>query len=197
MEKLTITEVPIADLKAAEYNPRKWSEADMLEMVKSISRFGFVQPVIANKAKGRENIVIGGHLRIEVAKHLGMQKVPVHFVDLDEAAEKELNLRLNKNGGKFDFDLLANHFDVSMLEDVGFSEKELGISFAALDDGIVPGDMPDVEEPIKSLGFKMPDSKRSITKHRLQAVALDNGLETKEDALFFLLDKYEKDKKPE
>jgi len=38
--------------------------------------------------------------------------------------EKELNLRLNKNLGDWDWDLLAK-FDETFLKDIGFSSEEL------------------------------------------------------------------------
>jgi DNA modification methylase len=94
-----------------------------------LRRFGFVDPLVVNKAVGRENIVLGGHMRIESAKELGIEKVPVVFVDIpDEAKERELNLRLNKNQGEFDFELLAQ-FDESFLAEVGFNSEELDSIF--------------------------------------------------------------------
>jgi len=69
-------------------------------------------------------IVIGGHMRLKIAKQLGLNIVPVVFVDLDEGQEKELNLRLNKNNAEWDYDLLAN-FDPSMLTDAGWGNDEL------------------------------------------------------------------------
>ncbi len=116
---------PITSLNPAEYNPRKHTKEQSEQLKKSIERFGFVDPAICNSAKGRENVIIGGHFRFEIAKELGMADVPVVFVDIpDIEKEKELNLRLNKNTGEFDFEKLkALDFDV--LLDVGFDQKEL------------------------------------------------------------------------
>jgi len=127
MAKNTIEVVyrPITSLNPAEYNPRKHTKEQAEQLKKSIERFGFVDPVICNSAKERENVIIGGHFRFEIAKELGMTDVPVVFVDIpDIEKEKELNLRLNKNTGEFDFEKLkALDFDV--LLDVGFDQKEL------------------------------------------------------------------------
>lgn len=118
-------EVDINDLIPADYNPRKHDEVATEQLKQSILRFGFVDPVIVNSAPPRKNIIIGGHFRWEVAKELGHETVPVVYVDIpDIAREKELNLRLNKNTGEFDWDLLAK-FDESFLSDVGFSTDEL------------------------------------------------------------------------
>lgn len=64
-----------------------------------------------------------------MAKELGYETVPVVYVDIsDLKKEKELNLRLNKNTGEFQWDLLAK-FDESLLADVGFSSDELDTIF--------------------------------------------------------------------
>jgi DNA modification methylase len=56
---------------------------------------------------------------------LGYKEVPVVYVNIaEEAREKELNLRLNRNQGEWDLELLSK-FDQTLLEDVGFSSIEL------------------------------------------------------------------------
>lgn len=123
--KLSITQVSISDLKAADYNPRKWSEDAIKQLTESIKRFGLVDPFIVNSAENRKNVVIGGHFRLKIAKDLGFTEVPVVYLDIpDLEKEKELNLRLNKNVGEFDWSLLAN-FDATFLIDIGFSSQEL------------------------------------------------------------------------
>ena len=122
---LQIVQVPVSTLKAPAYNPRRWNESQAETLKESIRRFGLIDPLIANSAPGRENILVGGHFRLKVAKDLGLKEVPVVFVRItDLEKEKELNLRLNKNVGEFDFDLLKN-FDETFLKDAGFSTEEL------------------------------------------------------------------------
>lgn len=116
---------PITSLKPSEYNPRKHTKDQAEHLTESIKRFGMIDPIICNGAEGREDVVVGGHFRLEIAKKLGMEQVPVvylHITDLEK--EKELNLRLNKNTGEFDIEKLkALNFDI--LLDVGFAQKEL------------------------------------------------------------------------
>jgi DNA modification methylase len=122
---LKTVEVPISQLKPAEYNPRKWSEKATEDLTENIKKFGFVVPIVVNCAKNRKNIIIGGHFRLEIAKKLGYKKVPVVYVSIsDRKREKELNLRLNKNVGQWDIDLLEK-FDENLLAQVGFSSEEL------------------------------------------------------------------------
>lgn len=124
-EKIHIVEVPINELRASEYNPRKHSVEQADQLKESIIRFGLVDPIICNSAEERKNIVIGGHFRLEVAKELKFETVPAVYVNIpDLNKEKELNLRLNKNTGEFDLELLAQ-FDETFLSDIGFDSEDL------------------------------------------------------------------------
>jgi ParB-like chromosome segregation protein Spo0J len=129
---INIKYVDINSLKPSEYNPRKWSELQKNHLKESISKFGNVDPIIANKYEGRENIVIGGHFRLETCKELGHTTIPVVYVSLPLEREKELNLRLNKNQGEFDYDLLAE-FDENILAEIGFESEELDEIFSIED----------------------------------------------------------------
>lgn len=125
MNNIAITQVKARELKPAPYNPRKWSEEAIADLTASIKQFGMVDPILVNSAANRHNIVIGGHFRLKVAKDLGYKTVPVVYINLpDEAKEKELNLRLNKNLGDWDYELLAE-FDESLLKNIGFDSEEL------------------------------------------------------------------------
>jgi DNA modification methylase len=127
--KLDITYVAISELSPAPYNPRKWSEDAIQQLTESINRFGMVDPIIVNNAPERHNVVIGGHFRLKVAADLGHIEVPVAYVSIsDLAREQELNLRLNRNTGEWDWNMLAE-FDESLLTDIGFSSVELDTIF--------------------------------------------------------------------
>lgn len=123
--KIEVRYVPVNSLLPAEYNPRKHDKKAEEDLIESIKRFGLVDPLIVNSAIERKNIVIGGHFRLEVAKKMGITLAPIVYVDIpDIEKEKELNLRLNKNTGEFDFKLLAE-FDQKFLDSIGFSSEEL------------------------------------------------------------------------
>ncbi len=133
---MKIVNVKIDDLIASEYNPRKWSADSISQLKESIEKFGLVDPILANSAENRKNIVIGGHFRLKVAKDLGYIEVPVYYVNIPNIErEKELNLRLNKNLGDWDFDLLKD-FDPTLLSDIGFASTELDDIF-----------LPDIDKP--------------------------------------------------
>ena len=126
---MKIEQIPIKELKPATYNPRKWDEKIISDMTESIKHFGLCDPLIVNGAPTRKNILIGGHLRLKVATLLGFTEVPVVYLDIPEIErEQELNLRLNKNLGNWDEELLKA-FDTGMLMDVGFTPDELNNFF--------------------------------------------------------------------
>jgi len=127
--QIQTVEVSINYLTTPEYNPRKHDDLAKEQLKESIRRFGIVDPIVANSTPARKNIVIGGNFRLEVIKELGYSTVPVVYVDIPNLdLEKELNIRLNKNIGSFDWDLLAQ-FDSSFLADIGFSSGELDTIF--------------------------------------------------------------------
>lgn len=124
-KQIQITQVFIKELNPAAYNPRKHDKQSADQLKESITKFGLVDPIIVNEAPERKNIVIGGHFRLEVAKEMGFETIPVVYVNIpDIEKEKELNLRLNKNTGEWDWSLLAD-FDSAFLDSVGFSSEEL------------------------------------------------------------------------
>jgi len=146
--KIETVLVKVTDLKPSTYNPRKWNKEQVEQLKESIQRFGIVDPIIANIADNRRNVVIGGHFRLEVAKQLGYKDIPVVYVNIPELErEKELNLRLNKNQGEFDYGLLAK-FDENILKDIGFGSEEIDNIFD-IDD--TSTEMFDLEKELKKL----------------------------------------------
>ena len=134
----------INSLIFAEYNPRQLTKDQYQNLKDSISRFGLVDPIIVNKNKERKNIIIGGHQRIRVAKDMDIEFVPVLEVDLTYEKERELNIRLNKNTGEWNWDELANSFDIAELTDWGFNESQL-VGFSDLDYSILDDEEVDNE----------------------------------------------------
>lgn len=72
---MQIEKIPVAKLKAAEYNPRralKPGDAEYEKLKRSITEFGYVEPVIWNKQTGN---VVGGHQRLTVMRDLGITEI--------------------------------------------------------------------------------------------------------------------------
>ena len=123
-ENLKIEYVSIDSLVANDKNPRKWTDEQKEQLKESIKRFGNVDPIIVNSHEDRKNVIVGGHFRVEACKELGYKNMPVVFVNLTPEKEAELNLRLNRNQGEFDLEMLAE-FDSSMLLDIGFTSEDI------------------------------------------------------------------------
>ena len=156
-KKIEVTYVPLSNLNASEYNPRKWDTKAKEQLKESITRFGIVDPLLANSAEARKNILIGGHFRLEVLRELGYTEVPVVYLNIsDIEKEKELNIRLNKNQGEFDYDLLAE-FDESFLADIGFDSEELDSIF---------------EEEVEETQF---DLQKELNKLNIEKITVQKG----------------------
>jgi ParB-like chromosome segregation protein Spo0J len=105
-------------LKPWDRNPRH-NEKAIAKVAASIKRFGFGNPILARKADGE---VIAGHTRLLAAETLGLDKVPVRYLDLDPADAHLLALADNKLGeiAEWDDAELA-----SLLSDYGLPDAEL------------------------------------------------------------------------
>jgi len=127
-EQLVMERVPIGDLRPDPFNPRRISDAELEALTRSIREFGLVDPIIARR---EDRTVIGGHQRLLAARRLGLDTVPVVFVDLSPEQARLLNLALNRISGDWDRELLARLLaDLSEAPDVdvtlsGFAEDEI------------------------------------------------------------------------
>jgi len=91
--------VPPNHLIAAERNARTHSQQQIDQTARSIERFGFVGAVLIDEA----NRIIAGHGRVEAAKRLGLDQVPVlrvtHLSDAERRAYALVDNRLAENSG--------------------------------------------------------------------------------------------------
>ena len=157
---MDIRKIPVKELNPAKYNPRKNlkpGDPEYQKLKRSISEFGYVEPIIWNKRTGN---IVGGHQRYKVLLELGYKEVDCVVLDIDEQKEKALNVALNKITGEFDMPLLTDllkdindsGFDVSL---TGFDADEIDILFR---DSVVAGvkedefDKPLPEKPISRQG---------------------------------------------
>ncbi|MFZ3054950.1 MAG: DNA methyltransferase, partial [Minisyncoccales bacterium] len=121
-----------------------------------LEEFGICDPIILNGASDRKNIIIGGNFRLEVIKDMGYKEVPAVYINIpDIEKEKALNVRLNRNTGSWDWNLLAS-FDESFLSNIGFTSEELDKVFDL-------EDMPekfDIDKELKKLDINNIEIKK-------------------------------------
>jgi ParB-like chromosome segregation protein Spo0J len=152
----------LKDLIKADYNPRKITEKQFDDIKKSIEKFGFVEPIIININPARKNIIVGGHQRYEVAKKLKFKEIDCVEVDLTLEQEKELNIRLNKNTGDFDYDILSSYFDEQQLIEYGFTPLELNIVDVNLSDDKEIKEIDYKEKYILEIDCKDEETQQSL-----------------------------------
>lgn len=169
---MQIEKKKVSDLIPADYNPRKDlkpGDKEYEKLKRSITEFGYVDPLIWNKRTGR---LVGGHQRLKVLEDMGENQVDVVVVDLDEEKEKALNVALNKISGEWDKDKLAllitdlqgSDLDVSL---TGFDQEELDDLFKEdLKDG-VKDDNFDVDKELKKPVMTKAGDLWQLGEHRL------------------------------
>jgi len=107
MDNIKIEYLPIKDLKPYERNQRKHADYDISQIMVSIQKYGFLDPIAVWSDK---NIIVEGHGRLAAAKKLHMKEVPVIRLDhLTDEQRKEYAIIHNKTAelSEWDFDLLA------------------------------------------------------------------------------------------
>ena len=121
----------LVDLKKLPNNPRTIKKADMDRLKQSIKDnpdYFEARPIILSNRTG-DLVILAGNQRYEAAKSLGMDEVPTFLIEgLDWKREKEIIVRDNVTNGDWDFDILANEFDIDDLEKWGVDNIKKSIS---------------------------------------------------------------------
>lgn len=125
-------------------NPRN-NDAAVPRVAESITRLGWGAPIVAQLSTRR---IIAGHTRWKAAQSLGLDQVPVRFVDVDDAKADAMSIADNKLGeiATWEGDELAEILQ-SLAEhdlDHGLLGFDDGLSLEALIEEIAPqvGEVP-------------------------------------------------------
>ncbi len=134
----------IKDLKKHPKNPRQLNKDQEKHLSHSIDKFGLIDKPIVTI----DGLIIGGHQRINVLKKQKIKEIECWIPDqeLTERDIDELNIRLNKNTGDWDYDILADQWEVNDLLEWGFTEEELTGAFDEIET-IEAEDESEVLEP--------------------------------------------------
>ena len=119
----------VNQLLANPHNARVHSKEQIRQIAASIREFGFVNPVLI----GPDNVLIAGHARVEAARQLGLEDVPVIVLDhLTPAQRRALAIADNALplGATWDEEILRaelaaldeSDFDLTLS---GFDDEEL------------------------------------------------------------------------
>ncbi len=114
-----IENINIKEIKPNSSNPRVIKDYKFKKLVRSIQNFPEMldlRPIVVNEDK----VVLGGNMRLRACQEAGLEEVPIIVAkDLNEAKQKEFVVKDNLNYGEWDWDMLANEFDLMELDTYG------------------------------------------------------------------------------
>jgi DNA modification methylase len=127
---MDIQVVKIKDIKSNPNNPRIIKDDKFHKLCESIKTFPKMlelRPIVVNE----DMVVLGGNMRLKALKHLGLTEAPViKASELTEDQQRQFIIKDNAGFGEWDWDMLANEWNVEELEQWGidvpaFAETEL------------------------------------------------------------------------
>ncbi len=116
---MQIEKVKISQVKNNPNNPRVIKNDDFRKLVKSIKEAPWMlqlRSIIVND----DNIVLGGNQRLRACKEAGLKEVYIiKASSLSEEQQREFIVKDNLSSGEWDWDALANEFEIEDLENWG------------------------------------------------------------------------------
>lgn len=155
-----IKEVNIKDLKPAEKNPRYIRDENFKKLVKSIKDFPEMlqkRPLVVDE----DMTILGGNMRYRACQELKIKKIPVIVAEgWTEEQKNEFLIKDNINVGEWDFDMLANEFEVPELIEWGMDSYSFGTGHLVSD--LLGDDEDDEVEESETSETSIPE-KAKIT----------------------------------
>ena len=160
--------VKISEVKINPNNPRLIKDDKFKKLCQSIKDFPEmldIRPIVVNQ----DMIVLGGNMRLKACQEVGIKEVPIIIADnLTEAQQREFLIKDNVSGGEWDWDLLANEWEVEELEawglDVGgfkMNSDEFGTDFS----------LPDGDKaPFQQMTFTLADEQAEKIKNAISDI---------------------------
>ena len=116
---MEIVNKKVSEIKLNPSNPRTIKDDKFNKLVQSIKdlpQMLDIRPIVVNK----DMVILGGNMRFKACKEAGLKEVPIIIADnLTEEQEREFLIKDNVSGGEWDFEILANVWDVEQLSDWG------------------------------------------------------------------------------
>lgn len=129
MSKLRVEQfvAKIDELTPTENNPRQINQKDFEKLKKSLKEFPEMKE-IREVVIDENNRILGGHMRVRALKELGEKTVFVKQVfGLTEEQKNEFVIKDNIANGEWDFDTLANEWDLEKIQDWGIDNIKKSI----------------------------------------------------------------------
>ena len=153
--------VAISKLKSNPNNPRIIKDEKFRKLVKSIQEFPEmldIRPIVVDA----EMIVLGGNMRLKACREAGLKEVPILIADnLTPEQQEEFIIKDNSSFGEWDWDILANEWDVKNLNDWGLDVPILNESL----------------QPIKGSDPEIEITEEILEEHNYVVFTFDNKLD--------------------
>jgi ParB-like chromosome segregation protein Spo0J len=116
---MKIEHVKLSEIKSNPNNPRLIKDDKFKKLVQSIKDFPKMlelRPIVVND----DMIVLGGNMRLKACKEVGLKEVPIiKASELTDDQQREFIVKDNIGFGEWDWDMLANEWDATELEEWG------------------------------------------------------------------------------
>lgn len=116
---MRITRMELRELRANPDNPRVIRDEKFKKLVQSLRDFPQMlelRPIVVNV----DRIVLGGNMRLRACQDAGLREVPVIIADtLSDEQQREFIIKDNVSYGEWDWEVLANKWDVDALAQWG------------------------------------------------------------------------------
>jgi hypothetical protein len=173
-------------------NPRIIKDDKFKKLVKSIQEFPQMlelRPIVVDG----NMVVLGGNMRLKACIAAGLKEVPIIIADqLTDAQKSEFIIKDNVGFGEWDWDLLANEWEVKDLFNWG-----VDIPSAYFDDDKEPEfdkDMLDealdgyINSKVKQITLYFDNQQYEYVLQKLEGIAKENQLESNTDVIIYLLE---------
>ena len=153
-----IQKIKVSEIRPNPNNPRVIKDDKFKKLLKSITDFPQMlelRPIVVND----DMIVLGGNMRLKALEHLGIEETYIiKAKDLTDKQEQEFIIKDNVGYGEWDWDQLANEWDVEDLDDWGLDlpldfvkeleaeEDDFAIPEGGIETDIVLGDLFEIGE---------------------------------------------------
>jgi len=156
--------VKLSEVKLNPNNPRIIKDDKFKKLVQSIKDFPEmlnIRPIVVNQ----DMIILGGNMRYKACKEAGLKEVPIIIADLTEDQQREFLIKDNTSGGEWDFEMLANEWDVEQLEDWGL---DVGGFDVDADDMTDEFSLPEGDKaPFQQMTFTLADEQAEQIKNAI------------------------------
>lgn len=165
-----IRQVAVGDLIPYVNNAKQHSEDQVTRIASSIREFGFVNPVLIDKALN----IIAGHGRVLAAKKLGMETVPCVYVEgLTDAQRKAYILADNRLGELAEWDMNLVGLELGELSEMDFDIDLTGFELpnVDMDDFGTSFDLADGGKPeICQMTFTLHEEQKKAIQQAIDSV---------------------------